>query len=88
MFFGSRGLGGGGFFGVFWFGVILGGRGGELPFYEGEVLVDGVGEGSTGGYRGCGQAWCAKCGLCRRGEIERRCYMAVKTTFGLSLKSN
>ena len=50
--------------------------------------MDGVGEGSTGSYGGCGQAWCAECGICRGGEIERRRYMAVKTTFGLGLESN
>lgn len=36
------------------------GRGWELPFDEGEVLVDAVCEGSTGCYGGCGQAWCSE----------------------------
>ena len=63
-------------------------RGGKLPFCEGKILVDGVCKGGTGGYRGCSQARRAKSGLLRRGEIERRGYMTVKTTFSLGLKSD
>ena len=53
------------------------GGGGELPFYESKVLMDGVGEGSTGSYGGSCQAWCPECGLGRGREIEGRRYMAV-----------
>ena len=84
----SPAKGGCGFFGGFGVGMRRRGRGGELPFYEGEVLMDGVEQGRTGIKKSCGQAWCAECGLCRGGEIERRRYMAVKTTFGLGLESN
>lgn len=36
------------------------GRGGELPFDDGKVFVDGICEGGTGSYGRCAQALCAK----------------------------
>lgn len=52
-------------FGVFSIREWRRGRRRELPLYEGEVLVDGISEGSTCSYGGCAQAWCAECGRCR-----------------------